>query len=112
MVRGVILLIWAERIVRRVERGRPPPGSVTVARLLGARELVQATVVALCPNRHVRRVSVLVDGLHLSTMVPVAVAGGRWRRLGTAAAIEAGADLVSAVCLARTTARTLTTTWR
>ncbi|GAA2861120.1 hypothetical protein Acy02nite_57550 [Actinoplanes cyaneus] len=62
---------------------------MTVARVLGARQVAQALVIAARPSPRVAGLSVLVDAAHASTCVWLAVTSGRWRPTATVDALIA-----------------------
>jgi hypothetical protein len=77
-------------VLRRAGR-RPPAAAVTVARVLAARQLVQAAVTATEPAPRVAGVSAAVDALHAGTGVALAAVSARWRRVALVDAAVAGA---------------------
>lgn len=60
----------------------PPDGRapVTVARVLGARHLLQAAVTIAIPDRRVVLLGVVADGLHAASDIGVATVDRRWRQ--------------------------------
>lgn len=97
---GLALVIAAPVLLRRVQPD-PPPHAVPVARLLGLRELAQGAVTALHPSDLVRAAGSVTDGLHLASMVGVAAVSRSYRRLGVAAAAQAGCDLALDLAVSR-----------
>lgn len=71
-------------------------------RLLGARQVVQASVSAARPSREVLDLGVAVDGLHAASMVGLAVFVRRYRRAAAASAAIAAAFTVAGAVAART----------
>ena len=64
-----------------MELGRPPGADATrVARLLGARHLVQAVVLLTTGGVTAHRVGAIIDGLHAASMLPLAALGSSHRR--------------------------------
>jgi hypothetical protein len=72
--------------------GRPPipAAAIAVARVLGARQLVQAAVTAVAPTGPVAGLGALVDGLHAGTNLGIAAVSPRWRRIALTDAVIAG----------------------
>ena len=67
---GLVGLLAPERVAR-LELGRPPGTATTrVARLLGARHLVQAVAVLVAGTGRAHRLGGGVDALHAASMVP------------------------------------------
>ena len=88
---GVALLAVPARVLRAVERTDHTRAQVVVARILGARNVIQAGVTVAVGGRWIRREGAVVDGIHVVTSLGMAAASGRWRRLAlTDAAIAAG----------------------
>jgi hypothetical protein len=77
--------------------GQPDATSRSVARILGARHVLQA-MVELTSWPRWRRIGSLVDATHAATALALAIADQRWRR-------PAGADAVIAATLAVTATR-------
>jgi hypothetical protein len=80
---GTLLLLRPQPVLRAA-RTAPDPESVSVARLLGARHVVQAVALAAVPGsvwgavispRAVRRVGAVVDLLHAASAFSLAAAG-------------------------------------
>jgi hypothetical protein len=89
---GVLDLV-GPRAVAAAELGSPPrPGDVVVYRVLGARQLAQAWLTAATGWG---ALGAVVDALHLTSMVPVAVLSRRWRRAALAQIAVAGTLLVA-----------------
>lgn len=86
-IAGLALLARPDDVVRTVApRSAQPPR--WVVRLLGARQLLQAGVIAAVPTRTVLGFSAAIDGLHAASMVP---AGLRWPALRRSATVSGGA---------------------
>lgn len=87
---GAALLFVPARLLA-LGTGSPLPGSaVAVARVLGARHLVQSTVTVARPTGWIVRAGAVVDTLHGSSQVGLAAISPRWRRVALAdAAIAA-----------------------
>ncbi|MFC7529154.1 hypothetical protein [Actinoplanes sp. GCM10030250] len=76
---GLALLIAPEVLLRMGGRATAPPVAVTVARVLGTRQLVQAVVTTALPAGRVAGVSAAVDAMHAATGAVLAVMSARWR---------------------------------
>jgi hypothetical protein len=98
-VTGVVLVAQAPHLVRAL---RAPAGAVPVARLLGLRELLQAGVLAVRPSTTALRVSAVVDGLHLTSMLALAALSRKGRRPAATAGAQAAVELFADLALART----------
>jgi hypothetical protein len=85
------VLLFVPRQVLRIGGGPPvPAGAVAVARVLGARELLQAALTAVAPTGSVAGLGAVVDALHASTSVGLAAVSPRWRPVALADAAIAG----------------------
>ena len=88
---GCALLLAPERVLRLGGRPAPPPALVTAARILGARQVLQALVTARWPTGSVARASAVVDCLHAATDLGYAAVTARQRPIALLdAAIAAG----------------------
>ena len=89
---GVCQLVRPEFIATRI-LGHPLDGtSTTVVRILGARHLLQSAVIALSPpSAALHRGGAMVDLLHASSMVMLALVDRQRRRAALADAVVAGA---------------------
>lgn len=76
---GCALLLVPEVVLRLGGRPPAPPVAVALARVLGARQLVQAVVITRRPARSTALISAAVDGLHASTELGLAACSRRWR---------------------------------
>lgn len=93
MVRGLygLVLLGAPGPVLRVAAGRRPQrGTIRVVRVLGLRQLVQATGCSGAPTRPVLLLGVEVDVLHCLSAAALAAFSHSWRRAGLTATIVAG----------------------
>ncbi len=79
---GLALLIAPAAVTSTVHHAPPGTRTRVVARVLGARHLAQAAVTAVRPTREVLRGGAVVDVLHASSMVALAVVSGPYRRAG------------------------------
>lgn len=77
---GVALLLAPERILAWAGGAPVPPAAVTVARVLGARHLVQAGVTAFAPAGPIVGLGAVVDVMHASSDAALAAVAPRWRR--------------------------------
>jgi|tagenome__1003787_1003787.scaffolds.fasta_scaffold20650909_3 hypothetical protein len=75
-----VLLLAPRRILRVAGCQQVPAASVTVARVLGARHLVQAVVSAAAPSGGVAGLGAVVDTLHAASCAGLAAMSPRWRR--------------------------------
>jgi hypothetical protein len=96
---GAVLLLAPTRALAGLTRAPVDRRATTVARVLGARELVQAELVRRHPGRAAQLASAGVDGLHAATMFALAAADRDRRRLalhnGATAAVLAIASLLA-----------------
>lgn len=69
---GLALLTRPEDVLRHVHRIRIDRRSIVVARILGARHLVQAVLSGVRPSPEVLAMGVWVDGAHAATAVGLA----------------------------------------
>lgn len=93
---GLCQLAWP-RLLYRAATGVPPsPGAVVVMRVLGARHLIQALLLARA-DRTWHRCGALVDLAHAATMVAAATGDRRWRKpAGIDAALASALSVVEA----------------
>lgn len=82
---GAALLLVPDRLVGP---GAPGPAA-TVARVLGARHVLQSLVTVLAPTERVVAAGAVVDGVHGGTDVALAAVSRRWRRVALADAVIA-----------------------
>jgi hypothetical protein len=83
-----VLDLTAPTAVATVEIGHAPhPGDLVVYRTLGARQVVQAWLTA---RTGWGALGAVVDVLHLTSMVPVALLSRRWRRAALVQILVAG----------------------
>lgn len=94
---GLCQLLRPQPLYRAVTGAPPSRDAVVVMRVLGARHLVQALLLARA-GRTWHRCGALVDLAHAATMVAVACGGPRWRK-------PAGFDAVLATAFAAMEAR-------
>jgi hypothetical protein len=92
---GTVLLAAARRLVRAAGDDPPPRAAVLAARALGLRDVAQGAALALRPDRRTLDVGNAVDGLHALSMLTLAVADRRHRRLALVAAAQAVAELLA-----------------
>ena len=86
-----VLLLVPDKVLQ-VGGGPPvPTAAVAVARVLGARQLLQAVVTVVAPAGPVAGVGAAVDALHAGTGVGLAAVSPRWRRIALVDAVLAGA---------------------
>ena len=88
---GAALLAAPDRVLRAVGgRAAGQDGARATARLLGARHLAQALVLAGRPEPGTARLGAWVDTLHAASMAALGVVDGRRRRVALAAGAVAG----------------------
>lgn len=76
---GLCQLIRPQLLYRAVTGVAPSPGTVKLMRVLGARHLVQALILARAGTT-VHRCGALVDLAHAGTMVALACGDRRWQK--------------------------------
>jgi hypothetical protein len=89
---GGVLLV-APAVVLRAAGGPgfAAPHAVAIARVLGARHVLQAAVTALSPTPAVAALGTATDVLHATGNLVAAVVSPRWRRAATIDAVIAAA---------------------
>ena len=92
---GLALLLAPDALARAGRRPSATPAAVTVARVLGTRQLAQAVVTTARPSASVAAASAAVDLLHAATGVGLAAVSPRWRRI---ALVDAGVAAGLAAC--------------
>ncbi len=97
---GAVLLVGSERLLSRLSRAPVDAGARAVARILGARELLQAELTRRHPTRAVLRAGAGIDAVHAVTMVALAAADPGRRTLATQNAVTAGALALAGVAAA------------
>lgn len=102
---GAALLAAPGRLVAAAHGGPPPPRSTGVARVLGARQLAQGALTALTAGPRVTGGAAAVEGLHGTSMVALAAASSRYRRLALVSAAVAATEALAGGWLARAGAR-------
>ncbi|MCD5313306.1 hypothetical protein [Kineosporia babensis] len=89
---GAALVLQPRRILALTGTDPDLPGVTTAARILGARHLAQAAVVASAPSRfRAARWAAWVDGLHAASMLALAATAPDYRRAALTSAGVAGA---------------------
>jgi len=88
---GLALLAWPRRALGSGRLGANDPGAVAFARVLGARQLAEAVVLARRPERRVLLLGAAVDAAHGLSMVAWSLLSPRRRRLAAASAASAAA---------------------
>ena len=97
-----LLLVAAPAAVPRRSGGGSDGRALVVARVLGVRELLQATVTAAVPARSVVGAGAAIDAVHAVTAVGLALVDPRRRALALAsAATAAGWAALGAAVLRR-----------
>lgn len=98
---GGALLLMPETLLRIGGRPVPPSSAVVLARVLGARQIVQAVVTAARPSPRVAALSCAVDATHALTDLWLAAASPRWRHVAIDAVIAAGLSAAGAAARRR-----------
>lgn len=88
---AVFLLSCPDRPVHALTGVTPTNRDRQVLRVLGVRQLVQATVGLLRPSHTVLAAGSAVDALHAATCLALAAVDERWRRGGLIGAVDATA---------------------
>jgi hypothetical protein len=92
---GAALLIDPRRVLRATGADPELAGAVGAARVLGARHLLQAAVLAARPGPTARWAAA-IDGLHVCSMLALAVVAPSYRRPALASAqVAAGLGAVT-----------------
>lgn len=85
------MLLAAPGRLLRAGGGRDTPGVRAGVRILGARHLAEAVVLACAHNRRPLRLITVIDLVHAASMVALAAASRRMRRDALLSAASAGA---------------------
>ena len=98
---GCALLCLTRPLLRSLA-GEPADRQVIeIARLLGARQLLQSLITARRPTRRILQLSAAVDAVHATTMVAAAAADAGPRRLTVASATMAAAFAAAGLAQSR-----------
>lgn len=100
-VYGALLLVMPAPALANLARTQIDRRATIVARVLGARELLQAELVRRHPGRAAQLASAGVDGLHAATMFALAAADREQRALALHNGATAGALALASVAAAR-----------
>ncbi len=98
---GVGLIGGSDRLVRAVQGGPPPELAGGAARVLGVREIGQGVALLAVPTAGVVTLGAVVDALHASSMVGLALWKPRYRRLALVSAAFAATGALTGAALAR-----------
>ena len=98
---GTALLLFPGRVLGDLPHRRVDRAARGFARVLGARHLVEATVLWRRPTHRWVEVGAAVDGVHAATMAALAVARPDERRLALVNAVSAGALAAAGVAESR-----------
>ena len=98
---GAILLLTPAQALEKLARAPVDRRAAVVARVLGARELVQAEFVRRHPGRPAQLISAAVDGLHAASMFGLAAADRERRTLALNSGATAGAMALAALGASR-----------
>jgi hypothetical protein len=77
---GLSALAAPDRVVRLFGAGAHPRAARRTARILGLRDVVQATCLPAGPVERPHRLGALVDAVHVATMLALAAVSRSWRR--------------------------------
>ena len=88
-IAGGALLFAPRRIVGSLPGRRSDPLTLTAARVIGARDLVEAAMLGNRPTRRRVRIGAGIDAIHSATMVAVAVASPKYRAPALSSALGA-----------------------
>jgi hypothetical protein len=88
---GTALLFAAGPLLRPLAGEPVDPRMIKIARVLGARQLLQSLIVAWRPTRRNLEIGAAVDAMHAATMFAAAAANIAPRRLTIASAATASA---------------------
>ncbi len=94
---GATLLLAPNLLIGAVSSREASGASVTVARILGARHLMQALTLERSASRLWLGVGAAVDGLHSLSMVALAALSGGYRRPAAYDAVFAGLLALSGI---------------
>lgn len=83
------LLLVPERVLGVGGQPSIPAAAVVVARVLGARQLLQAALTAAAPTGSLLSAGAAVDAVHAGTNVGLAAMSPRWRRIALIDAVIA-----------------------
>ena len=100
-VLGSLLLATPAQILGPVSHRRIGAGEQAVARLLGARNLIEAAVVARRRSRGWLLAGAAVDSTHAVSMITLAAVRPDRRRLATASALAAAVTATAGIVAAR-----------
>lgn len=92
---GLVLLLAPGWVVRHVAGRSPGAVSMTVVRVLGARDVSQALLGSVAPSADVLALGAEVDGMHALSMLVLAGLAPRWRRAALVSAAVAGSFAVA-----------------
>ena len=98
---GALLLIAPGRLLGALAGGRIDARVSAIARVLGAREVVQALATGRRPTRRRLHAGALVDGAHAASMVALAASGVGPRRLTLTSAATATAFAAAGIAESR-----------
>lgn len=77
---GLSALAAPDRVVRLFGAGAHPRAARRTARILGLRDVVQATCLPAGPVERPHRLGAMVDAVHVATMLALAAVSRSWRR--------------------------------
>lgn len=86
---GAALLLDPEALLSRVGLVDSTPGARRLARLLGARQLAQALLLAFAPSGEAAALASVIDATHCTSMLVLARLSARYRRAALSSAVIA-----------------------
>jgi hypothetical protein len=88
---AAVLLLAPQRVLGVGGQPAIPAPAVVVARVLGARHLLQSALTAAAPTGSLLAAGAAVDAVHAGTDVGLAAVSPRWRRIALVDAVIAAA---------------------
>lgn len=101
VLQGSLLLLAPDQVLRALRHPPPDRPALTVLRVLGARQLLQAALVGPRASSGRLRAGAAVDGLHSATMIALAAARPAWRIPGGLDAVTAASFAVAGIAASR-----------
>lgn len=98
---GAVLVLCPAAVAGAAAGGPVDGRAVTATRILGARHLLEAAIVAHHPMPAVTAAVASVDAVHAFTMSALAIADPQRRRLAATSALAAAGLAVAVACSAR-----------
>lgn len=89
MLTGAALLLEPAAVLSRVGPGDATADACTVARLLGARQVTQALLLAVRPSSNDLELAAAIDATHCASMLVLARISARYRQAAMTSALVA-----------------------